>query len=387
MVAVAASLDIDPYEESRLREPYATYQLLRDSGPIVWLAAHNCYAVARHAITQRVLQDYPSFSSAGGVGLANIKRPDAWRAPSPLVEADPPAHTVLRKAMERILSPTVIRGWRDGFAAEAQRRCDEVLASGEFDGVGDLAFAYVQQVFPTAMGIAPHPANFRIVGHHNARFEASQRVLETIMDWYLWSQTPDALMAGGFGSQVFAAERDGVIPEGTAGPIMRTLVRGGLDTTISGISSTLLYLARNPDQWALVKSDPTNILPAFEEALRLESPTPYVFRTTTAIAEIDGLRLEPDQKVLMCIGAANRDPAAFADADAYLVRRAARHALMFGSGAHHCLGQRTARLEAECLLGELFSRVDRLELTGEPEWETVNALRSLKHLPLRVHLH
>jgi cytochrome P450 len=390
----APRLDLDPYADEALQNPYETQRIVRDAGPVVWLTKYACYAVARHAVAQRVLQDYAQFSSAGGVGLANLNKPGAWRAPSPLVESDPPAHSAIRGAMNKILSPPVIRAWRDAFAAEAARFCDQVLARREFDGLMDFAFVYVQKVFPTVLGIEPNPRNFSIVGRHNANaagpknhlFEASQSELESIMDWYLWSQTPAALVPGGFGEKIFAAEQAGEMPPGTAGPVMRTLVRGGLDTTISGVSSTLLYLARNPLQFAMVKSDPTLVLPAFEEALRLESPTNSVYRTTTDCAEIEGIRLAPNEKVLLMIGAANRDPHTWPDADQFHVQRRARNALFFGGGAHNCLGQRTARLEAECLLSAFVERVESLELTGEPAWQAVNALRSLALLPLRVSL-
>jgi cytochrome P450 len=249
-------LDLDPYDDAALMQPYATQAIIRDAGPVVWLTKYQCYAAARYAVVFRVMQDPSQFSSAAGVGLANLKKPGAWRAQSPLVESDPPQHTVIRSTMSRILSPSVIRSWRDVFAAEAGDFCTRVLERGEFDGLHDLALPYVQKVFPTVMGIEPNPRNFLIVGHHSANaagpknhlFEKSQAELESIMDWYLWSQTPQALVPGGFGEQVFAAERAGEMPAGTAGPVMRTLVRGGLDTTISGISSTLLYLARNPGQ-------------------------------------------------------------------------------------------------------------------------------------------
>jgi cytochrome P450 len=387
-------LDLDPYDDAALIEPYSIQALLRDAGPVAWLTRYECYAAARHAVVFRILQEPGQFSSAAGVSLANLKKPGAWRAQSPLVESDPPQHTVIRATMNRILSPSVIRSWREVFAAEAVGFCARVLEQGEFDGLHDLALPFVQKVFPTVMGMEPNPRNFLIVGHHNANaagpknhlFEKSQAELESIMDWYLWSQTPQALLPGGFGEQIFAAERAGELPAGTAGPVMRTLVRGGLDTTISGISSTLLYLARNPRQFERVKSDPALVVAAFEEALRLESPTNSVYRTTTAIAEIEGIALRPEEKVLLCIGAANRDPRQWPDADQYRVERRARNSLIFGGGVHNCLGQRTARLEAECLLTELIRRIRSIELAGEPAWQAINALRTLDRLPLKITL-
>jgi cytochrome P450 len=118
-------INLDPFDVAHLREPYALHQALRDAGPVVWIEKHGTYGVARHADVSKVLQDPVAFSSSAGVGLAHLRRPGAWREPSPLVESDPPAHTAIRKAMDEILAPSVIRGWRESFAAAADALCGE----------------------------------------------------------------------------------------------------------------------------------------------------------------------------------------------------------------------------------------------------------------------
>jgi cytochrome P450 len=387
-------LDVDPFDVDNLREPYALQQLLRDSGAVIWLERYETYAVARHTEISLILQDPLGFSSAAGVGLAHLRKPGAWREPSPLVESDPPRHDGIRRAMDAILAPSVIRGWRELFVTQAHRLCDSVLQSSRLDGLRDLAQRYVHNAFPAALGIESHAENLLIVGHHSANaagprnqlFEQSQQALESIKEWYLRHQTREAMIAGGFGERVFDAEAAGVLPAGVAGPVLRTLLRGGLDTTISGIASTLLFCAQQPQSWEAVRADPALVLGAFEEALRLESPTPSIYRTTTDQAEIAGVRLSPDTKVQLFIGAANRDPRRWADADGFDLRRRAKSSLIFGGGPHHCLGQRIARLEAECLLNVLAQRVAHVSLDSPPVWRAVNMLRTLESLPLRVEL-
>jgi len=385
-------IELDPFDVEHLRQPYELHRVLRDAGPVMWIERHATYGVARHADVTQVLQDPVGFSSSAGVGLAHLRRPGAWREPSPLVESDPPAHTGIRKAMDEILAPSVIRGWRESFATAADELCDQVLEQGRVDGVRDLAERYVHAVFPAALGVESNSRNLKIVGHHsanaagprNALFEQSAAALESIKDWYLRHQTRDAMIPGGFGERVFEAERSGKLPPGVAGPVLRTLLRGGLDTTISGIASTFWLLATHPEQWRAVQAQPDLVAGAFEEALRLESPTPGLYRTTTDTARLAGVALAPDTKVQLFVGAANRDPRRWPDADIFDPARRARNALIFGSGTHHCLGQRIARLEAECLLGAFARRVARLELDGLPAWNAVNMLRTLETLPLRI---
>ena len=145
-----------------------------------------------------------------------------------------------------------------------------------------------------------------------------------------------------------------------------------------------MLLATHVDRWEAVRKDPSLLPAAFDEALRLESPTSSIYRTTTTQAEIDGTRLIPDTKVQLFIGAANRDPRRWPDADAFDLTRRSRNSLIFGAGPHHCLGQRIARLEAECFLSEFVRRVTKLDLDGTPVWRPVNMLRTLESLPLRV---
>jgi cytochrome P450 len=177
----------------------------------------------------------------------------------------------------------------------------------------------------------------------------------------------------------------GSLPAGTAEAACRVLVRAGTDTTIAGVGFTLLELARNPDQWAIVKADPSRVKDAFEEAIRHESPSYTNFRTTTREVELGGLRLEADTKIGVFLGAAGRDARKWPEPHRFDVdRKPAGVHLAFGTGIHVCLGQMIARLEAECILKALVSRIGKLELAGVPRYRPINQLRTLDHLPLRV---
>jgi cytochrome P450 len=388
-------MELDPFAEENLKYPYAMQRALRDAGPVVWIDKYETYGVARHREVTQVLQDPKHFISSAGIGLADLRKPGAWRLPSPIAESDPPQHDIVRKAMNRIVSPVVVSGWREKFLQRAQALFDQVLPAGRVDGLRDLTEAYVHDVFPSALGIEPHRENLLIVGHHNANaagpqnelFKRSQAALEGIMDWYQRHQTREALIPGGFGEKVFEAEERGEIPQGLASPMLRTLLRGGLDTTISGLSSTLWYLATNPTQWNILKNNPKLVGNAFEEALRMESPTSSIYRTTTDGARIGDIELMPDTKVQVFVGAANRDPRKWPDAESYNIERSLAGHVGFGSGIHVCMGRHIAKLEAECFLSTFVERVAALELDGEVQFRAVNTLRTIQSLPLRVRLH
>ena len=115
-------------------------------------------------------------------------------------------------------------------------------------------------------------------------------------------------------------------------------------------------LAHNPDEFAQLRPDP-KARAAFEEALRLESPVQTFFRTTTRDVELGGAAVPEGAKVLMLLGAANRDPRKWPHADRYDIDRATTGHVAFGGGVHMCVGQLLARLEGETLLCGLGARL------------------------------
>jgi 4-methoxybenzoate monooxygenase (O-demethylating) len=124
-------LDIDPFAIEFFENPYPVQAALRDAGPGAHLNKWNVYAVARYAEVRAVLNDPLTFCSGRG-GLSDFSKEIPWRAPSLVLEADPPAHTRTRAVFNRVLSPAVMKQIRDGFAAAAEAKVDELVARGSF---------------------------------------------------------------------------------------------------------------------------------------------------------------------------------------------------------------------------------------------------------------
>ena len=118
-----------------------------------------------------------------------------------------------------------------------------------------------------------------------------------------------------------------------------------------------------------MRQHPTLARNAFEEAVRYESPVQTFFRTTTRDVEIGGIAVGEGEKVLMFLGAANRDPRRWERPEEYdIARRNAGH-VGFGAGIHNCVGQVLARLEGEVVLAALARKAEAIEITGEPRRE------------------
>src|SRR3979490_1372717 len=384
-------LDVDPFAIEFFEDPFPTHEVLREAGPVVYLDKWNVYAVARYAEVYAVLNDPLTFCSGRGVGLSDFAREKPWRPQSIILEADPPAHTRTRAVLNKVLSPAVMKQLRDGFAAAAEAKVDELLARGSFDAVAYLAEAYPMSVFPDAMGLKQEGRDhllpyaglvFNAFGPPN---ELRQTAIERSAPHqaYVAEQCQrENLAPGGFGACIHDRADAGEITHEEAPLRVRSLLSAGLDTTVYGIGAAVYCLARFPEQLAKLRQDPTLARNAFEEAVRFESPVQTFFRTTTREVEIGGHMIGEGEKVLMFLGAANRDPRRWDKPDSYDITRRTSGHVGYGSGIHMCVGQLVARLEGETMMAALARKVASIEISGPVKRRYNNTLRGLDSLPV-----
>ena len=391
--AAVPHLDLDPFSMEFFEDPHPVHEVLREAGPVVRLDKWNVYGVARYAEVHAVLNDPLTFCSSRGVGLSDFAKEAPWRPQSIILEADPPAHTRTRAVLSRVLSPTVMKQLRGSFVAAAEAKVEALLAKGGFDAIVDLAEAYPLSVFPDALGLQQEGREnllpyaglvFNAFGPPNKlRQDAIER--SAPHQAYVQAQCQrENLTPGGFGACIHAQADSGEITPAEAPLLVRSLLSAGLDTTVNGIGAAVYCLARFPDQWARLRSDPTLARNAFEEAVRFESPVQTFFRTTTRDVEISGVQVGEGEKILMFLAAANRDPRRWDNPDHYDVTRRTSGHVGYGSGIHMCVGQLVARLEGEAVLSALAQRVGTIEITGPVTRRFNNTLRGLESLPVSI---
>jgi 4-methoxybenzoate monooxygenase (O-demethylating) len=392
MVSAPVS-NVDPFCREFFEDPFAAHDELREAGPVARLSRYGVWAVARYAEVHMVLNDWQTFCSSRGAGLTDFAKEQPWRPKSLVLEADPPMHDRTRRVLNRVLSAAVVRGLRERFAAEADRLIDELLERGSCDAIADLAEAYPLTVFPDAMGMPRENRHFLLpygnmvfnsFGPRNEFFETAVADAEPVLAWLQRQMQRDAFAPGGFGSAIHAAAEAGELTEEEAPLVARSLLSAGVDTTVSGIGAAVYCLARFPGQLARLRADPSLARAAFEEAVRYESPVQTFFRTTTRTVAVGGIPLDEGEKVLMFLGAANRDPRHWERPEDYdITRRVVGH-VGFGSGIHQCVGQLLARLEGECVLSALARKAASIEITGPPRRRYNNTLRALASLPVAI---
>ncbi|WP_431874128.1 cytochrome P450 [Amycolatopsis sacchari] len=385
---------LDPFSPEVLENPLPLHEKLREAGPVTYLERYGVHALARYAEVHAALTDWQGFESGAGVGLANFRVEKPWRPPSLLLEADPPHHDAPRAVLSKILGPRALRKLRDAWFADAERLVDDVLAEDEFDAVPALAQAFPLRVFPDAVGIGKEGREnllpygdhaFNAFGPHNEFVAKGEPRVAELSAWVNAQCAREALSPDGFGARIWAAADHGDITSEQAPLVVRSLLTAGVDTTVHGIAALLYAFATHPEQWRRLREQPSLARVAFDEAVRWESPVQTFFRTATRDLEVGGVPIPAGDKILMFLGAANRDPRRWTGPDAFDLSRDPSGHVGFGMGLHQCVGQHVARLEAEALVTALAARVARLELAGPPRRHLNNTLRGWASLPVRVH--
>jgi hypothetical protein len=387
------NLDVDPFSDAFLENPYPFHGQIREAGPLVWLSRYGIWATARHDEASEVLKDYKRFCSSAGVGISNFKTEKPFRALSLLIEADPPEHTRARNVMGHALSQKNISALQDKFETDAAAIIDAAMAKGDIDGIDDIAIAYPIKVFPDVVGLADEGREnlliygneiFNIFGPPNRLFNNALEKIPSAAIWVTEHCKRGALAPGSIGQMIYEGAESGDVSPDEAGLLVRSLLSAGVDTTVSAIGNMLNLFAQNPDQWAHLRTDPSLIGPAFEEAIRMEGPVQTFFRTSAMATELSGISVGDNEKLVLFLGGANRDPRRWDDPDKFDITRKPSGHLAWGNGVHRCVGMRIAQMEAEAILKAMLARIERIEPTGPAKIRLNNTIRALDSLPLRL---
>jgi cytochrome P450 len=386
-------LDLDPFDEAFLSDPYAHHGALRDAGPVVWLEPIQAYGMARHAEVQAALRDHETYCSGRGVGLADFAKEVPWRPPSLLLEADPPLHDRTRGLVNRIVSIAALKALRPTWEESAEALVDRLVAQRTFDAVTELGEAYPMLVFPDTIGVPEKgreqlllyaAATFNAFGPRNFIFERGNAAAADAIVWVADACRRENLSPGGWGMALYEAADEGACTADEAERLVRSFLSAGVDTTVNGISHLVLAFATFPGEWDKLRARPDLVKRAFDESLRWDSTVQTFFRTTTRDVGVAGVAIPEGEKVLLFLAAANRDPRKWDDPDDFRVERVASGHVGFGFGIHQCLGQMVARLEGELVLNALLKRVKTIRLAGEPARRLNNTLHAIASLPIEV---
>ncbi len=357
---------------------------------MVWLSRHRLYALPRFAECKAVLRDDKSFVSGGGVAL----NPFTNRlSRGTTLTSDGVEHDQRRKLVAHRMLPRALRTISDDVDGLAADVVTAALERGQVDGVDDLASALPHAVVPDLVGwprdqrdhlLRWGAATFDVLGPLNKQAVKSTAASLQMLRFAKRVVRERSVIEGSMAHELLIAADAGKLSHAECAPLMIDYIAPSLDTTISAISSALYLFATHPEQWQILKEDPSLVNNAINEVLRFEAPLRAFARHARGDAEIAGVRIPAGARVLVMYASANRDEREWDDPDTFDIRRDANRHLGFGQGAHACAGQGLARLETSAMLRALLDRVERIELTAEPTWALNNIIRRHERLPLKL---
>ena len=393
----------DPLSPDYIRDPYPFYERLRNTDP-VHLTEHRSYLASRHAEASLVLRDKRFGKdfverTVRRYGPKIMEEPIFRSMSHWMLQQDPPDHTRLRGLVVKAFTARRVEDMRPRIQQVVDQTIDAVLDSGHMDLIEDFAFRLPVTIICDMLGIPeehreafykgsrdggrilePVPMTQEEIAQANAGNAMARMYFEQLFE--LRRREPGDDLT----TQLVQAEEDGsklTNEELTANIIL--LFGAGHETTVNLIGNGLLALHRNPDQLALLKSNPSLITNAIEEFLRYDSSVQLTGRVALQdIPDLGGKKIPKGETVLCLLGSANRDPAAYHDhPDRLDITRPNIRPLSFGGGIHHCLGAQLARIEAEIAISTLLRRLPELRLddADNPEWRPTFVLRGLKRLP------
>jgi cytochrome P450 len=311
---------------------------------------------------------------------------------------DPPDHTRLRSLVSKAFTPRTVARLRARIEELVDERLAAVAERGAdtMDVITELAYPLPVIIICELLGVPPDDhATFQgwsralaagvdpsplLTPEQHDRFAQAELAFTDYFDQLLERrrQTPgDDLL-----SALIAVGEDGDRLSSTElKRLGMFLLVAGHETTVNLIGNGVLALLRNRDEMVRLQEDPRLDRQAVEELLRFDSPVQLTQRISRDDYEIGGVTIPKGQTVIPLLGAANRDPEAFAEPDRLDLRRddAHRH-LAFGGGHHYCLGAALARLEGQVAIGRLVRRFPDLDLAADPVRRQTMTLRGLDEL-------
>ncbi len=387
-------MDVD-----KRRNPYPVFRAMREAAP-VFQSSLGGWVLTRYEDCYNVLRD-----PRGGKdwnGLMMQSGIDDWREhPSlafgsrSMLFANPPQHTRLRRLVAKAFTPRVVEALKPRMAAVVDRLLDEIERNGGGDLMDMLAFPLPVTVIGDLLGVpeADRPS-FRDAVRANTRtleLGASREDIGIADRAALWMQDYfHALIAdkrahpgNDMLTGMLEAEEGG--DHLSDGEIVETgllLFAAGFETTTNLIGNGVHALLTHPDQLALLRQRSDLLGNAVEELLRFDPSIQITGRAIFEDIEIAGHRIPAGSGVMTLLGAANRDPARFADPDRLDVTRTGVEPLSFGSGIHYCLGANLARGEGCLAIGKLLERFSRIEFAEEPRFRDQLGFHGLETLRL-----
>lgn len=390
-------------------ELHTILKLMRDNDPVCWLEPDNYrpfWAITKHSDISDIELKNDFFINDPRTTLMDITAENYIKEFTggshllvrTLVHMDNPDHKVYRAMTQSWFSPPNLIKLKSEIEILAKNYVDKMLEAGsECDFVRDISALYPLRVIMTILGVPPEDEGLmlkltqQLFGGNDEDMKRSEEESidsNVIADFFNYftalteerRKNPTDDVATVIANAKFNGEQIGHLEAMSYYTIIAT---AGHDTTSSSTAGGVLALIENPDELEKLKDNPSIMPMAIDETIRWVTPVKNFFRTATEDCLIGGKKIKKGDSILLVYPSGNRDEEVFDEPFKFKVDRSPNKHLAFGYGAHLCLGKHLAKMEMEILYKELFKRIEKIELNGDPSWVKASFVSGLKSLPIR----
>jgi len=389
--------DFDHLDPQWVNDPYPIWEDLRGRCPVAHTERFGgAWFPATHEGVSAVAKDSEHFTSRQVI--ISYTRPTDEDLPAPIgvappITSDPPFHVDAR----RLILPAFAPGPINALEPVIRELCNRLLDNMGDHEIVNAGEEYAQFIPPAViaqmLGFPPEDEDYfrevihNIIGSADNQDDAERERLQAETEAYFNKQIQDHIdnPRDDLSTYLLNVELGGqkLQHDHVRGTMILILV-AGIDTTWSAIGASIWHLAQNPDDLARLVNEPDLMPTAIEEFLRFYAPV-TMGRMVKEDFDFNGCPMKKDDWVLLGFPAANRDPAAFKDADQFIIDREENRHVAFGLGIHRCAGSNLARLELRIAIEEFIKRYPKFELAN-PEGVTwaPGQVRGPRNLPVKV---
>ena len=366
------TITFDPYSKEYFADPYPIYKRLRDEAPVYHNAERKFWALSRFEDVYAAHRDAARFLSSGGVTIEGLE------AAAPLlIVKDSPEHSWHKSLVTKVFTPKRM-GELEPFIRQRTIELLEAAAKKpEFDFVQELSVVLPLDVISRLLDI---PAEYREEYHHllnltlsrDENVDHNQAMAAHMQIMQMFMRLVEERRANRRDDVItMLMEADVKDDSGTTRKLedfevavrFQEMGAAGHETAAKALANGAMAFTKFPDQKKVLRDNPTLLLNAVQEILRLEPPSQLQGRTTAVDVTLHGVTIPKGQKVMLLTGAACRDERVFADSDRFdITREPDQRSIYFGFGIHKCLGMHLATLEIKIVFEELLKRYPDFEV-------------------------
>lgn len=376
------------------QDPYAYYDYLREQGPVFAEPHYGVVAVTGYAEVSAAFKDHQSFSAVNAIGGPFPPLPfepegdditeqiEAHRHLFPISEhmvvMDPPAHERARSLLSRLLTPRRLKENEEYMWRLADNQIDEFIANGRCEFLSEYARPFATSAIIDLLGV---PAEDRQEFLEALGAESHEGTKVGALDGEPVGRDPLKYLDDKFsgyiaerrrnpGGDVLSGMAEARYPDGSTPEVIEVakpatfLFAAGQETVTKLLSAAVQTLGDKPEYQQFLRENPADIPVFIEEALRMQSPTKVDFRLARKTTTLAGVHIPAGTVLMLCLGAANRDPRKFENPHEFrLNRKNVREHIAFGRGIHTCAGAPLARIEGVITIRRLLARMSEITIS------------------------